>query len=71
MNGTRPAVPRSAAPREAPGWRRAQQLALAALWLLGAVLQYETFMLSQGFPRDARGNRGEEPGIAYMPILML
>jgi len=51
VNGTRPAVPRSAAPWEAPGRRRAQQLALAARWLLDAVLQYPTFMFSQGFPR--------------------
>jgi hypothetical protein len=51
VNGRRPASPRNAAPWEAPGWRRALTLALAALWLLGAVLQNQTFMFSQGFPR--------------------
>ena len=53
-----------------PGWRRAPQLALAALWLLDAVLQYQTFMFSQGFPRmpaaTAAGNPDPEadPGRA-------
>jgi hypothetical protein len=50
----------------APGWRRALQLALAALWLLDAVLQYQTFMFSQGFPRmlaeTAAGNPGPVAG---------
>ena len=32
------------------------------LGLLDAVLQYHTFMFSQGFPPNARGNRGGEPG---------
>jgi hypothetical protein len=50
VTGTRLPGPPNAAPWEAPGWRRARQLALAALWLLDAVLQYQTFMFSQGFP---------------------
>jgi hypothetical protein len=65
------------------GWRRSLQLALAALWLLDAVLQYQTFMLSQGFPRmlvaTAAGTRSWPPAcqimmgvaMAYMLILML
>ena len=48
------------------GWRRTLQLALAALWLLDAVLQYQTFMFSQGFPRmlaaTATGNPGPLAG---------
>ena len=51
MTSTRPPGPRNAAPWEAPGWRRGLQLALVALWLLDALLQYQTFMFSQGFPR--------------------
>ena len=51
--------------QEAPGRRRALQLALAALWLLDAVLQYQSFMFSQGFPRmlaaTAAGNPGPWP----------
>jgi len=67
---TRPPRPRpprqSAGARwEAPGWRRARQLALAALWLLDAVLRYQTFMFSQGFPRmlaaTAAGNPAAWP----------
>jgi hypothetical protein len=50
---------------EAPDRRRSLQLALAALWLLDAVLQYQTFMFSQGFPRmlaaTAAGNPGPVP----------
>jgi hypothetical protein len=45
-----PAAADGAEPEE-PGRRRTLQLALAALWLLDAVLQYQTFMFSQGFPR--------------------
>jgi len=50
---------------EAPGWRRALQLALAALWLLDAVLQYQTFMFSQGFPRMLAATAAGNPvGVA-------
>ena len=79
MNGTRPAGRRTAAPWEASGRRRAPQLALAARWLLDAVLQYQTFMLSQGFPRmlmaTARepGSRGrpDDLGVAMAHMLVL
>ena len=62
---------------EAPGLRRSLQLALAALWLLDAVLQYQSFMFSQGFPRmlaaTAAGNPRIMMGVAmaYMLVLML
>ena len=63
MNGTGPPVAHNEAQWEAPGWRRGLQLALAALWLLDAVLQFQNFMFSQGFPRmlaaTAAANRGE------------
>jgi hypothetical protein len=50
---------------EAPGWRRALQLALAALWLLDAVLQYQSFMFSQGFPRMLAATApGNPPAVA-------
>ena len=62
-----PAGPAAGGARwEAPGLRRSLQLALAALWLLDAVLQYQTFMFSQGFPRmlaaTATGNPGPVAG---------
>jgi hypothetical protein len=50
----------SAASWQAPDVRRRLQLALAALWLLDAVLQFQAFMFSRSFPRmlaaAARGN---------------
>jgi len=67
---TRPPRPRpprqSAGARwEAPGRRRARQLALAALWLLDAVLRYQTFMFSQGFPRMLAATAAGNPaGVA-------
>ena len=51
-----------------PGWRRALQLALAALWLLDAVLQYQTFMFSQGFPRMLAATAAGNPGPVAGPV---
>jgi hypothetical protein len=64
--GARPAgVAERAAPRDA---RRILQLALAVLWLLDGVLQYQPFMFGKGFPQmlaaSARGN----PAFAARPI---
>jgi hypothetical protein len=56
------------APWEAPGWRRALQLALAALWLLDAVLQYQTFMFSQGFPRMLAATAAGNPAGVAGPV---
>jgi hypothetical protein len=53
---------------EEPGWRRALQLALAALWLLDAVLQYQTFMFSQGFPRMLAATAAGNPGPVAGPV---
>ena len=68
MNGEgTPAARTAAAPEVAgarwgvPDWRRALQLALAALWLLDAVLQYQTFMFSQGFPRMLAATAAASP----------
>jgi hypothetical protein len=54
---------------EAPGWRRTLQLALAALWLLDAVLQkFQTFMFSQGFPRMLAQTAAGNPGPVAGPV---
>src|SRR5215467_7860822 len=53
---------------EAPGWRRPLQLALAALWLLDAVLQYQTFMFSQGFPRMLAATAAGNPAGVAGPV---
>jgi hypothetical protein len=52
----------------APGWRRTLPLALAALWLLDAVLPYQNFMFSQGFPRMLAATAAGNPGIAAGPV---
>jgi hypothetical protein len=75
VNGAGPPGPRSAAAPaavgarwEARGWRRALQLALAALWLLDAVLQYQTFMFSQGFPRMLAATAAGNPAAVAGPV---
>jgi hypothetical protein len=42
--------------------------ALAALWLLGAVLQFQTFMCSQGFPMMLAATAAGNPGPAAAPL---
>jgi hypothetical protein len=49
-------------------WRRTLQLALAALWLLDAVLQFQTFMFSQGFPRMLAATATGNPGLVAGPV---
>jgi hypothetical protein len=67
--GAPPATPPAGWARwEEPGWRRALQLALAALWLLDAVLQYQTFMFSQGFPRMLAATAAGNPGPVAGPV---
>lgn len=80
MNGKGSPGPRSAAapPAATPaegrtrweesGWRRALQLALAALWLLDAVQQYQTFMFSQGFPKMLAATAAGNPGPLADPV---
>ena len=54
------------AAREAPDARRVLQLALAGLWLLDAVLQYQSFMYSKSFTQmiaaTAAGKRLKDGG---------
>ena len=52
----------------APGWRRCLQLALAGLWLLDAVLQYQSAMFARGFPDMLAASAGANPAIVAGPI---
>jgi hypothetical protein len=53
---------------EAPDARRVLQLVLAGLWLLDAVLQYQSFMYSQGFSQMLAGTAPGNPGVIARPI---
>jgi hypothetical protein len=53
---------------EAPDLRRALQLALAALWLLDAVLQYQTFMFGPGFARMLAASAAGNPAGVAGPV---
>jgi hypothetical protein len=57
----------TAAGREAPTGG-ALQLALAALWLLDAVLQFQTFMFTEGFPRMLAATAAGNPGPVAGPV---
>ncbi|MBV9380126.1 MAG: hypothetical protein JOY82_11065 [Streptosporangiaceae bacterium] len=48
--------------------RRALQLVLAAIWLLDAVLQYQSFMFSKGFSRMLAGTASGNPSVIARPI---
>jgi hypothetical protein len=48
--------------------RRALQLALAGVWLLDAMLQYQSFMYSKGFSQMLAGTASGNPGIIARPI---
>jgi len=54
--------------REAPDVRRLLQLALAGLWLLDGVLQYQAFMFSKGFSDMLAGTASGNPGVVARPI---
>jgi hypothetical protein len=56
------------AAREAPDLRRLLQLALAGLWLLDGVLQYQAFMFSKGFSDMLAGTASGNPGVVARPI---
>jgi hypothetical protein len=51
-----------------PDARRALQLALAAVWLLDAVLQYQSFMFSKAFGRMLAATAPGNPGIVAHSI---
>jgi hypothetical protein len=58
-----------AAPAEAaPDARRLLQLALAGIWLLDGVLQYQSFMFSKGFSHMLAGTASGNPGAVASPI---
>jgi hypothetical protein len=54
--------------RGAPDVRRLLQLALAGLWLLDGVLQYQAFMFSKGFSDMLAGTASGNPGVVARPI---
>ena len=72
--GVRPAWPgrlldpRAAAARGAPDARRLLQLALAGMWLLDGVLQYQSFMFSKAFSQMLAGTASGNPGVIAAPI---
>jgi hypothetical protein len=54
--------------RRAPDARRVLQLALAGIWLLDALLQYQSFMYSRGFTQMIGGTASGNPGVVASPI---
>jgi len=58
----------SEAARGAPDARRLLQLALAGIWLLDRVLQYQSFMFSKGFSQMLAGTASGNPGVVAGPI---
>jgi hypothetical protein len=48
--------------------RRALQLVLAAIWLLDAVLQYQSFMFSKAFTQMIGGTAAGNPAVIARPI---
>ncbi len=63
----RPSAAR-AARREAPDTRRWLQLGLAAIWLLDAVLQYQSFMFTKGFSQMIGATAQGNPAVVASPI---
>lgn len=60
--GSRPAA------WEAPDARRWLQLGLAAIWLLDAVLQYQSFMFTKAFGQRLAGTADGNPAVIADPI---
>ncbi len=63
----------SASVAAADGWqppdaRRVLQLSLAAIWLLDAVLQYQSFMFTKAFGQMLAGTAAGNPGVIASPI---
>jgi hypothetical protein len=54
--------------RSAPDVRRVLQLALAGIWLLVAVLQYQSFMFTKAFGQMLAGTAVGNPGVVASPI---
>ena len=51
-----------------PGVRRALQLALAAIWLLDGVLQYQSFMFTKAFGQMLASTAPGNPAVIASPI---
>jgi hypothetical protein len=51
-----------------PDTRRVLQLSLAVIWLLDAVLQYQSFMFTKGFGQMLAGTASGNPGVVASPI---
>jgi len=62
------AVPAASSTWAAPGPRRRLQLVLAGLWLLDAVLQYQSFMFTRGFPRELAAAAPGNPAFVAGPV---
>jgi hypothetical protein len=52
----------------APDARRLLQLALAGIWLLDALLQYQSFMFTRAFSQMIGGTAAGNPGVVASPI---
>jgi hypothetical protein len=59
-----------AADRESAGLRRALQVALGAVWLLDAALQYQPYMFTRGFPDMLATAAAGQPGIVAGPVTL-
>ena len=59
---------RAEAARGAPDARRLLQLALAGIWLLDGVLQYQAFMYSKDFTDMISGTAAGNPGVVAHPV---
>jgi len=58
----------AAAEGAATGWRRRLQLVLAGIWLLDAVLQYQSFMFTKAFAQMLGGTSAGNPAVIADPI---
>jgi len=67
-----PAVPAFAwaADRRSAGLRRALQVALGAVWLLDAALQYQPYMFTRAFPAMLAMAAPGQPGIVAGPVTL-
>jgi hypothetical protein len=58
------------ADRESVGLQRALQIALGAVWLLDAALQYQPYMFTRGFPDMLAMAATGQPGIVAGPVTL-
>ena len=55
-------------PAGRPDARRSLQLALAGIWLLDAVLQFQSFMYTQAFPQTLAATASGNPAVIARPV---